>query len=327
MAVSGTSRAGAVDAAVPRSAGAWAEADRAVRGLDVGPAVVELLVELSLAEGESAWSRPALSSFYRDEGDTATAELFFAEMKELTLAAQSVAVERRYAPWAQTTALSELPASTLEAAEPPASPSVWLARWTGVVQRLAPTWEKVHPFLLDLADETPILPEEDRPAAPSEGLGGLSAFIGLLEALVEPAPAKLAIAASPPTPFGERQAEFLRRHVASVPRGPVEWALRGRTLEFLDGVRLEFLRYPRLAALTADPGLHATFALDDGPEKLPRSAAAWLGAYLEAAEPTLDAVATEFAARCGRAWVRLRERFAAELVQRSLVSGGPARGG
>ncbi|MGI0132164.1 MAG: hypothetical protein ACREDK_03590, partial [Thermoplasmata archaeon] len=132
---------------------AWAVADRSIRSLDVGPAMVELLVEVSLAEGESAWAKPALVSFYRDEGDAEVAERFFAELKELTLAAQSVAVERRYAPWARTNAISDLPATTLEPAEPSPTPSVWLARWTGVAQRLAPTWEKVHPFLLDLADE------------------------------------------------------------------------------------------------------------------------------------------------------------------------------
>ena len=307
--------------------GAWAAADRAIRALDVGPAVVELLVEVSLSEGESAWTKPALASFFRDEGDTATAERFFAELKELTLAARSIAVERRYAPWARTNAISDLPATTVDAQEAPPTPSVWLARWMGVAQRLSPTWEKVHPFLLELADEAPVIADEEETAERRDGLGGVSAFVGMLESLIEPSPAGVVVPREPAPPWTDAHATWLRDHVASVPRGPVEWAMRGRHIEFPDGSRFAFLRYPRLGEVELPPRLNATIALDEGVDGLARPWAAILGAYLSESASTLDEVASEFAARCTRSLGRLRERFSAELVQRSLASSGPSRGG
>ncbi|MHB8352477.1 MAG: hypothetical protein ACYDFT_07335 [Thermoplasmata archaeon] len=301
----------------------WIDADRALRTLPAGPGLVRLLTELSEEGAESAWTKPALISLFDDAGEAAAAEKFFAEIRELVLAARSIEVERRYAPWAATTAIADLPSATLDRDEESPTPGVWLARWIAVGQRLAPRWESVEPFLAEMAREAPLLGEDT--GEPSSENRGLAAFLDFLRATIVTTPAVLPVAGAvgPPDPA------LFHRYCREVPRGPVGGALRGRQLQFEDGAALEFLRFPTLGELTSRGGQgHLTFHVPPGAEGLPDSLAGVVGSYLARAEPILSAEATDFVARCENSLGRLRERFAPRLVADTLTHGfSPGAGG
>lgn len=311
------------DAPVRIGPAAWIGADRDLRALPAGTGLVRLLTELSEEGAESAWTKPALISLFDDAGDAAAAERFFAEIRELALAAKSIEVERRYAPWAATTAIADLPSATLDRDEAYPTPAVWLARWIAVGQRLAPRWESVEPLLAEMAHETPLLGEETE--RPDPGNHGLAAFLDFLRAIVVTATGDLPVAG----PVGPPEAALFRRYCREVPRGPVVGALRGRRLRFDDGTTLEFLRFPTLGELSGPDGhSRLTFHVPADTGGLPDPLAGVLGAYLARAEPDLDAEAPAFAHRCERALERLRERFAPRLVADSLTHGlSPGVGG
>lgn len=296
--------------------GAWGRADKALRSLEVSPAAVDLLFQLSLAGGESAWTRPAMVSFYEESGSAATAELFFAELKEIGLAARALTVERRYAPWAQTNAIGDLPSSTIDRSEPSPTPGVWFARWVGTCQRLAPTWEKARPFLLQLAEETRYLTDEEEGSARPATLGP---FERLLETLIEPLPPTIPIPGAPHPP-GPREADVLAGAAAAVPLGPSEWSLRGRTITFEDGAELRFLRFPRLGELRWDESpSRLILELPAEGVRVPAGVAAAVGGYLALAAPVLASEVGAFVERCRRAYGRLKEAFASELVAATLT--------
>ncbi|MGD0719275.1 MAG: hypothetical protein ABSA15_06845 [Thermoplasmata archaeon] len=307
------------DSAVDPSA-EWRSADHAIRSLEVGPGVIRWLAHLSGEGGESAWTKPALITFYEEkEGQTDTAERFFAELRELVLAVQAVEVGRRYAPWASVTAIADVPTSTLDPATTAASPSVWLARWVGCCQRIAGHFEELKPFLANLAEESPIVPEEESVGI-SAGEAGVAGFAAMLDALIEPIPERIAIPGDPPGVPREEDAQRFRALLRDLPIGPIESALRGRTVRFTDGVEIRFLRFPRLGDLSWDLSpSRLYFQLDADPARLPAGVAATLGAYVGVAAPVLAAEATAFAQRCARARDRLRTTFSTELVTMALT--------
>lgn len=302
------------------SAQVWQRADRSIQSLEVGPGMIRWLAHLSGEGGESAWTKPALITFYEErDGETETAERFFAELRELVLAVQAVEVGRRYAPWASVTAIADVPTSTLDPGSMIASPSVWLARWVGCCQRISGHFDELKPFLADLAEESPIVPEEESIGI-SQGEAGVAGFAKMLDSLIEPLPTRLDIAGAPIGAPTEADAERFRGLLHDLPRGPVESALRGRTVHFGDGVEIRFLRFPRLGDLSwdASPG-RLQFQLDAEPPHLPAGLAATLGAYIGHAMPVLAAEATAFADRCARSRDRLRSAFSTELVTMALT--------
>ncbi|MCI4331442.1 MAG: hypothetical protein L3K19_06310 [Thermoplasmata archaeon] len=303
----------------------WKALDDRLRRIEASPHTISLLASLSLEGGESAWTKPAMLSLYEGQGDARTPELFFAELKELTLAVRSVEVEQRYAPWAPTTAIADLPASTL-APEAHATPALWFARWVGVAQRLGPMWPKVRGMLRDLADEAPVVSDDDEQGE-SRADTPLRSFLTMLEAIVESLPGRIEAPAprlEPPRSADLREWEEL---VQTVPFGPLEPALRGRTISFPDGVELRFLRYPRMGELSwADGGSRLSFLAGGDPE-IPAPIASTLGAYVSAARPALEAEVTGFVERCERAFGRFREAFAPELVARALAPTNVGRDG
>ncbi len=301
-------------------AGAWIEADRTIRSLEVGPGLIRWLAHLSGEGGESAWTKPALISFYEEKaGETDTAERFFAELRELVLAVQAIEVGRRYAPWASVTAIADVPASTLDAAATAASPSVWLARWVGCCQRIAGRFEELKPFLADLAEESPIVPDEDA-VGNRPGEAGVAGFAKMLDSLIEPIPEQIDIPGGAVKVPSEEDARLFRALVHDLPRGPIESALRGRTIRYAGGVELRFLRFPRLGDMSWDGSpSRLYFQLDTDGAHLPTGLAATLGSYVGHAMPALAAEANAFAARCARARDRLRSAFSTELVTMALT--------
>ncbi len=309
------------EAPAPTGTAAWIAADRELADLPAGPALVRLLVDLTEQGAESAWTKPALVSLFDNAGEVAAAERFFAEIRELALAARSIEVERRYAPWARTNAIADLPSATLELGEANAAPGAWLARWVAVGQRLGPRWGSVEPFLAEMVRERPLLAEEAE--GTDAGPPGPGDFLDLLRATISVQPAAIEMGG----PVGPADPELFRRYCREVPPGPVGWALRGRPIEFADGTRLEFLRFPRLGELTSRDGQgRLTFHLPPAGE-LPDLLAGPLGAYLARAEPALGAHALGFAAHCRRSLERLRERFAPRLVADALTHGLSPRAG
>ncbi len=231
--------------------GGWKSLDQRLRRIEASPQTVGLLASLSLEGGESAWTKPAMLSLYQEGGDAQTPELFFAELKELTLAVRSVEVEQRYAPWAPPTAISDLPASTL-APEAHVTPATWFARWVGVAQRLGPAWPKVRSMLRDLADEAPVVSDDDEEEVKADT--PLRAFLAMPEALTE----TLQERSEAPAPLLDRPRSVdladWTELMGSVPPGPLEPSLRGRTIIFHDGAELRFLRFPRMGELSWGSG-------------------------------------------------------------------------
>lgn len=303
---------------------AWIEADRAIRALEVGPGLIRWLAHLSGEGGESAWTKPALITFYEEkEGETDTAERFFAELRELVLAVQAIEVGRRYAPWASVTAIADVPTSTLDPAATPAAPSVWLARWVGCCQRIAGRLDELRPFLANLAEESPIVPEEESVGI-SQGEAGVAGFAKMLDALVEPIPAWIDIPGEAPRVPDAECARRFHRLLHDLPNGPIESALRGRTIRFTDGVELRFLRFPRLGDMSWDASpSRLYFQLDEASDHLPDGLAATLGAYLDHAMGALGGEASAFARRCARGRDRLRSAFSTELVTMALTEDLP----
>jgi hypothetical protein len=305
--------------------GGWKSLDERLRSIDASPHTVSLLASLSLEGGESAWTKPAMLSLYQEAGDTRTPELFFAELKELTLAVRSVEVEQRYAPWAATTAIADLPSTTF-APEGHVTPSTWFARWVGVAQRLGPAWPKVRDLLRDLADEAPVVSDDDgedrlRSDTP------LRSFLALLEALVESIPERV----EAPAPLLDRPRSLdlddWTGLMSSVPPGPLDTALRGRVIAFPDGVELRFLRFPRLGELSWGDGRSRLGFVAEGSDPLPAPVASTLGSYLAAAHPAIESEVSGFVDRCERAFGRFRESFAPELVARALAPSNVGRDG
>lgn len=308
---------------------AWNAADGAIRALEVGPGLIRWLAHLSGEGGESAWTKPALITFYEEkDGETDTAERFFAELRELVLAVRAVEVGRRYAPWASVTAIADVPTSTLDPRTTAASPSVWLSRWVGCCQRIAGHFEELKPFLANLAEESPIVPEEESVGI-GQGEAGVAGFAKMLEALIEPMPARLDIPGEAPGVPDEADARAFRSLLQELPAGPVESALRGRTIRFTDGVEIRFLRFPRLGDLSWDASpSRLYFQIADAPAHLPAGLEATLGSYVGRAMPALAVEASAFAARCARARDRLRSAFSTELVTMALTEELPnVRGG
>jgi hypothetical protein len=298
-----------------------ATAEDRIRRLDVGPPVIQLLADLSLSSGESAWTKPALTSFFEDEGEAQIAELYFSELKELVLGVRAIHVERRYAPWARTNAIADLPASTFDPTEAHVPSSVWWARWVGVCSRLSRAWEKVEPFLQNLAEETPVLSDsgDEGGAAPLEL--GVVAFLRMVRALVEPGASTLAVASLPSGTANAAAGEFFLRACREVPSGAAEWALRSREIRFADAVELRFLRFPRLGELRSGDGasrLH--FSIRTERPEMPPAMASAVGAYVEAAAPVLAPEVLAFADHCGRALDRFKQEFASELVELALAT-------
>jgi hypothetical protein len=300
--------------------GAWIEADRAIRSLEVGPGLIRWLAHLSGEGGESAWTKPALIRFYEEKaGETDTAERFFAELRELVLAVQAVEVGRRYAPWASVTAIADVPTSTLDPATTIASPSVWLARWVGCCQRIAAHFEELKPFLADLVEESPVVPDEESDDI-RHGEAGVAGFAKMLDSLIESIPARIDIPGSSAKVPSEEDAQRFRALLHDLPKGPIESALRGRTIRYEDGVELRFLRFPHLGDLSWDGSpSRLYFQLDADGAHLPAGLAATLGAYVGPAMPALAVEASAFATRCTRARDRLRSAFSTELVAMALT--------
>lgn len=303
----------------------WLSADRRLADVPVDPRVIDVLASASLAEGESAWIRPAMTSFFDEHGEPEEAEQFFAELKELSLAIREQSVERRYAPWARTTAIADLPSTTLGALDHDVTPVVWFARWVGTFQRLGPVKEALLPFLENLADEAPVLTDDEPGTSPDETSSGVTLFSRLVRALVEPGEAVIPVTEVVPT--GESsgaatdEAESYLRLCRQIPRGVMEPALKGRILRYSDGISLRFLRFPRFGDMTWDGGpSRLMFEVDQVEPRIPRRVAAALGERVLRGEQTLRAEAERFGSLVDRSLARFKSDFATEIVERALTA-------